>query len=158
MNDYYQPPYVLVGAANPADANAVMELYTKVTADKHITDTRTAALVKYACNAFHVLKVTFANEIGSLAKGLGADGHAVMSLVSADRKLNVSSAYLRPGFAFGGSCLPKDLWRYAFRRATGLATKFVGVRAARERSPFEAGIKTHSRSGPAKTGHRRTEF
>jgi GDP-mannose 6-dehydrogenase len=124
VKDYYQPPYVLVGANSSEDATAVLDLYLKVQAEKHVTDTRTAALVKYACNAFHALKVSFANEIGSLAKTFGADGHGVMELVCKDRKLNVSAAYLRPGFAFGGSCLPKDLRalnRYAEQQALRLS-------------------------------------
>jgi GDP-mannose 6-dehydrogenase len=109
VKDYYNPPYVLVGADTEADANAVLALYDSVAAEKIVTDTRTAALVKYACNAYHAVKVAFANEIGSLAKAFGADGRGVMDLVCRDKKLNVSAAYLRPGFAFGGSCLPKDL-------------------------------------------------
>ncbi|HET6572881.1 MAG TPA: nucleotide sugar dehydrogenase [Fimbriiglobus sp.] len=120
VKDYYHPPYVLVGADSEADAAPVLDLYGAVEAEKIVTDTRTAALVKYACNAFHALKVTFANEVGSLARAFGADGHAVMDLVCRDRKLNVSPAYLRPGFAFGGSCLPKDvraLTRFAEQKA-----------------------------------------
>ncbi len=107
--DYYHPPYVLVGASSPAAATPVVDLYHAVTGEMLVTDTRTAALVKYACNAYHAVKVAFANEVGALAQALGADGHKVMDLVCQDRKLNVSAAYLRPGFAFGGSCLPKDL-------------------------------------------------
>jgi GDP-mannose 6-dehydrogenase len=109
VKDYYNPPYVLVGADSKADAAPVIDLYHAVQAEKIVTDTRTASLVKYACNAYHAVKVAFANEIGSLAHALGADGHGVMDLVCRDKKLNVSAAYLRPGFAFGGSCLPKDL-------------------------------------------------
>ena len=109
VKDYYHPPYVLVGADSAAEAAPVLELYHAVEGEQIVTDTRTAALVKYACNAFHAVKVAFANEIGSLAQAFGADGHGVMGLVCKDRKLNVSPAYLRPGFAFGGSCLPKDL-------------------------------------------------
>jgi GDP-mannose 6-dehydrogenase len=109
VKDYYNPPYVLVGADSETDAAPVINLYHSVQSEKIVTDTRTASLVKYACNAYHAVKVTFANEIGSLAKAFGADGAGVMDLVCRDKKLNVSSAYLRPGFAFGGSCLPKDL-------------------------------------------------
>ena len=120
VHDYYHPPYVLVGADSAADAAPVLSLYHAVAAEKLVTGTRTASLVKYACNAFHAVKVAFANEVGSLAKAFGADGHGVMDLVCRDTKLNVSAAYLRPGFAFGGSCLPKDLralTRFAEQRA-----------------------------------------
>ncbi|WAC63493.1 nucleotide sugar dehydrogenase [Pseudoxanthomonas sp. SL93] len=109
LKDYYHPPYVLVGAESDAAAQPIIDLYHAVDSKKFVTDSRTAALVKYACNAFHAVKVTFANEIGSVAKAMGADGHEVMKLVCEDSKLNISTAYMRPGFAFGGSCLPKDL-------------------------------------------------
>jgi GDP-mannose 6-dehydrogenase len=109
IRDYYQPPFVLVGAADEQSAGPILDLYGAVKAETRITDTRTAALVKYTCNCYHALKVSFANEIGSLARSFHADGHAVMDLVCSDQKLNISRAYLRPGFAFGGSCLPKDL-------------------------------------------------
>ena len=120
VKDYYNPPYVLVGAESDAQAAPIVSLYDKVQSEKIVTDTRTASLVKYACNAYHAVKVAFANEIGSLAKTFGASGHGVMELVCRDKKLNVSAAYLRPGFAFGGSCLPKDLralTRFAEQRA-----------------------------------------
>lgn len=120
IRDYDQAPFVLVGAADPSRAQAVFDLYAKVAAEQIVTDTRTAALVKYSCNAFHAMKVAFANEIGALAKAFGADGQEVMQLLCRDGKLNISPAYLRPGFAFGGSCLPKDvraLARYAQQQA-----------------------------------------
>lgn len=107
--DYAEPPFVLVGAANEAAAQAVLELYRGVVGRRIVTDTRTAALVKYASNAWHAVKVAFANEVGTLARSWGIDGLAAMDIVCADQKLNISPAYLRPGFAFGGSCLPKDL-------------------------------------------------
>jgi GDP-mannose 6-dehydrogenase len=120
VKDYYNPPYILVGADSETNAAHVIDLYHAVHSEKIVTDTRTASLVKYACNAFHAVKVSFANEIGSLAKAFGADGEGVMDLVCRDKKLNVSVAYLRPGFAFGGSCLPKDiraLTRFAEQQA-----------------------------------------
>jgi GDP-mannose 6-dehydrogenase len=123
VKDYYNPPFVLVGADNEADAKPVLDLYHAVDAERFVTDTRAASLVKYSCNAFHALKVAFANEIGSLAKSLGANGHDVMKLVCQDTKLNISPAYMRPGFAFGGSCLPKDvraLTRFAEQEAVRL--------------------------------------
>jgi len=109
IRDYNDPPFIIVGTRDGRDATDVLRLYDRIDAERISTDTRTAALVKYACNAFHAVKVSFANEIGALARTLGADGHEVMRLVATDRKLNVSPAYLKPGFAFGGSCLPKDL-------------------------------------------------
>ncbi len=109
IRDYDEPPFVLVGADDPDAGQSVLGLYHRVRAEKLVTDTRTAALVKSACNAFHALKIAFANEVGAIAKSFGANGQEVMDLLCRDRKLNISRAYLRPGFAFGGSCLPKDL-------------------------------------------------
>ncbi|OYP33015.1 nucleotide sugar dehydrogenase [Rhodopirellula sp. MGV] len=107
--DYYNPPYVVFGVTDDWDANLVLSLYHNVETRSFVVDSRSAAMIKYACNAFHAVKVAFANEIGSLARCLGADGHDVMSLVCEDDKLNISKAYMKPGFAFGGSCLPKDV-------------------------------------------------
>jgi len=109
IRDYDQPPFIVVGASEQAAAEEVLSLYDSIEAEHVVTDTRTASLVKYSCNAFHAVKVGFANEIGAVAKGLGADGAKVMQIVCRDKQLNISKAYLRPGFAFGGSCLPKDL-------------------------------------------------
>lgn len=118
--DYDNPPFVLVGADEEDAAQQVLSLYARLQAQQIVTDLRTAALVKYACNAFHALKISFANEIGMLARSMNAEGAKVMDIVCQDRRLNISAAYLRPGFAFGGSCLPKDLRainRYAERNA-----------------------------------------
>ena len=118
--DYDDPPFVVVGVVDDWSAAEVLELYGSISAEKVVTDSRTAALLKYACNAFHATKIAFANEVGGLAKSFDADGRAVMKLLCRDTRLNVSAAYLRPGFAFGGSCLPKDLralTRYAEQQA-----------------------------------------
>lgn len=120
LADYDAPPFVLVGTVGGYDGHDVLDLYTGIQAEHVVTDARSAALVKYACNAFHATKVAFANEIGTLARAMGADGRVVMDVVSRDTKLNISPAYLRPGFAFGGSCLPKDvraMVRYAQQHA-----------------------------------------
>jgi GDP-mannose 6-dehydrogenase len=109
IQDFDHPPFVLVGCDDPRTAALVRTLYADVKAPLVRTTTRTAELVKYACNAFHGLKVCFANEIADLAEAMGADGQAAMQIFARDRKLNISEAYLKPGFAFGGSCLPKDL-------------------------------------------------
>lgn len=109
LRDFAQPPLTLVGCEEPATASVLEELYAGVDAPFVHTSVRTAEMAKYVSNAFHALKVTFANEIGDLCDALGADAQEVMRVFLKDRKLNVSDAYLRPGFAFGGSCLPKDL-------------------------------------------------
>jgi GDP-mannose 6-dehydrogenase len=109
IKDFRDPPFTLIGALDPAHAAPVAALYANLTAPCHIVTLRVAEMVKYACNCFHGLKVGFANEVGNLCKVMGVDSHEVMQLFCEDRKLNISTAYLRPGFAFGGSCLPKDL-------------------------------------------------
>jgi GDP-mannose 6-dehydrogenase len=109
IKDYDNPPFTVVGASDERSAARLRELFGHLPCEFVVTDVRNAEMMKYACNAFHALKVTFANEIGRLAQSLDVDSHAVMGLVCKDTRLNISPAYLRPGFAFGGSCLPKDL-------------------------------------------------
>ena len=109
IKDFRDPPFTLLGAMEAAHAEPVVALYANVTASCHVVALRVAETVKYASNCFHGLKVGFANEIGNLCKVMGVDSHEVMRLFCEDNKLNISTAYLRPGFAFGGSCLPKDL-------------------------------------------------
>ena len=109
LRDFANPPLTLVGCSEPSTAAVLQRLFEGVTAPFVHTTIRTAEMVKYAANAFHALKVCFANEIGDACAALGADAHEVMRVFLMDRKLNVSDACLRPGFAFGGSCLPKDL-------------------------------------------------
>ena len=109
IRDFYDPPFTLVGADDPGTGRTVAALYEGIEAPVHVVPVRTAEMVKYSCNAFHGLKVAFANEIGNICKAAGVDSHEVMRIFCEDRKLNISPYYLRPGFAFGGSCLPKDL-------------------------------------------------
>jgi GDP-mannose 6-dehydrogenase len=109
IRDYYEPPKVVIGAVDDAVCDLVTPVAMRPGVPLVQTDLELAEMVKYADNAWHALKVSFANEIGSLAKAQGLDGHAVMDILCADTKLNLSPVYLRPGFAFGGSCLPKDV-------------------------------------------------
>jgi GDP-mannose 6-dehydrogenase len=115
IKDFYDPPFTLIGAHDPADAEPVAALYAGIRAPLHVAAVCVEEMVKYACNCYHGLKVGFANEIGNICKALGVDSHEVMRLFCEDRKLNISTAYLKPGFAFGGSCLPKDLRAITYR-------------------------------------------
>jgi GDP-mannose 6-dehydrogenase len=107
--DFYSPPFIVVGTADAAVGQAVTGLFGFLDKPVQVVDVRTAEALKYACNAFHATKVSFANEVSRLFRLLGADSRQVMSLFCQDDVLNISASYLRPGFAFGGSCLPKDL-------------------------------------------------
>jgi len=107
--DYDHPPKTVIGASDERAAAMVRELYATLSAPLILTDLRTAEMLKYIDNSWHALKVTFANEVGRLCKATGIDARLAMRLFCTDTKLNISSAYLRPGFAFGGSCLPKDV-------------------------------------------------
>ncbi|MEE9271278.1 MAG: UDP-glucose/GDP-mannose dehydrogenase family protein [Candidatus Krumholzibacteria bacterium] len=109
VSDYFNPPKTVVGAADGETADRVLSLYQDIKAPVTRTSLRTAEMTKYVDNVFHALKITFANEIGTLSKAFGVDSGEVMDIFCSDTKLNISDAYLRPGFAFGGSCLPKDL-------------------------------------------------
>ncbi len=131
IKDYYDPPFTLIGSASPAAADAVRALYAGIEAPVFVVAVRVAEMVKYVCNCFHGLKVGFANEIGHLCKAQGIDSHEVMRIVCEDRKLNISPAYLRPGYAFGGSCLPKDI-RAAIYRAQQLDVEVPILRATLE--------------------------
>ena len=115
VKDFMEPSLVVVGSHNRAAAERVAALYAGLPVQTSVVALRTAELIKYTCNTFHALKIAFANEIGALSAALGLDGAEVMDTVCRDAKLNISPVYLKPGFAFGGSCLPKDLRGLTYR-------------------------------------------
>ena len=118
VHDFAHPPKTVIGQVNRASGDLLASLYAKTPGPMIRTDIETAEMVKYADNAWHAVKVGFANEIGSLCKALGVDAHRVMEIFCQDQKLNLSPYYLKPGFAFGGSCLPKDLRALLYKAKT----------------------------------------
>ncbi|MBM7060037.1 GDP-mannose 6-dehydrogenase [Pseudomonas sp. UL073] len=119
IKDYDHPPMTVIGELDKAAGDALESLYSELDAPIIRKDVEVAEMIKYTCNVWHATKVTFANEIGNIAKAVGVDGREVMDVVCQDHKLNLSKYYMRPGFAFGGSCLPKDV-RALNYRATSL--------------------------------------
>ena len=113
--DFLQPPYTILGSQSPQHLTPLRELYKDIPAATFETSVRVAEMVKYVSNLYHALKVGFANEVGTLCKHLGVETDQVTKIFMSDTKLNISSAYLAPGFAFGGSCLPKDLRAITYR-------------------------------------------
>ena len=109
VDDFFAPPFVVVGSEDPRTRASLEALFDFLDQEIRHVDVATAEALKYACNAFHAVKVTFANEMGRIFSQYGVDSRSVMEIFCEDHKLNISSSYLRPGFAFGGSCLPKDL-------------------------------------------------
>jgi GDP-mannose 6-dehydrogenase len=109
VKDFRYPPMTVIGELDQASGDILAALYNKIEAPLIRTDLESAEMVKYVNNSWHALKIGFANEIGNLCKSVGIDAHEMMKIFCQDRKLNISCAYLLPGFAFGGSCLPKDL-------------------------------------------------
>jgi GDP-mannose 6-dehydrogenase len=118
VHDYYHPPKTVIGEVNRASGDLLAAVYSKMPGPMIRTDIETAEMVKYADNAWHALKVGFANEVGSLCKAVQVDAHRVMEIFCQDQKLNLSPYYLKPGFAFGGSCLPKDLRALLYKAKT----------------------------------------
>lgn len=113
--DFYNPPKTVIGETDSQAGDMLVKLYEKMTAPMIRTDVETAEMVKYTDNNWHALKVAFANEIGNICKAVKIDGHKVMEIFCQDTKLNLSAYYMKPGFAFGGSCLPKDVRALAYK-------------------------------------------
>ena len=145
IKDFYAPPYTVIGELDPRSGDVVESLYLGLTAPVYRLSLEEAEVIKLCNNAFHALKIGFANEIGRLCDQAGLDSHAVMRMVCADTKLNISPVYLRPGFAFGGSCLPKDLRSLMFHaRRMGVALPILEAILPSNRLQIDAArIKLH---------------
>lgn len=153
IKDFYSPPFTLIGSDSSAAEAALRELYSSIDAPVIVTSVKAAEMVKYACNCFHGLKVSFANEIGNICKEMGIDSHQVMDVFCKDTKLNLSPYYLKPGFAYGGSCLPKDLRALQYK-AKQLDVKVPVLDAVSESNllQIERAIQMIVRSGKKRIG------
>ncbi len=151
--DYFNPPKTVIGELNRASGDLLASLYTRLAAPLIRTDIETAEMVKYSDNAWHALKVGFANEIGNLSKGLGVDSHRVMDIFCQDTKLNLSPYYLKPGFAFGGSCLPKDLRALLYKAKTlDVSVPILSSILPSNEQQLERGVQAVVEMGSKKVG------
>ncbi|MGE5469603.1 MAG: nucleotide sugar dehydrogenase [Bacteroidota bacterium] len=151
--DYYHPPKTVIGELGKSSGDILASLYARRPGPVIRTDIETAELVKYADNAWHALKIGFANEIGNICKAINIDAHRVMDIFCQDTKLNISSTYLKPGFAFGGSCLPKDL-RALLDKADklDLTLPILGAILASNQLQIERSLRTVVRQGKRRIG------
>ena len=151
--DFYHPPFTLVGADDEEAEFLVRKLYSHLNAPVLSVKVKEAEMVKYACNSFHALKVTFANEIGNICKTLGVDSHRVMDVFCQDTKLNLSAYYLKPGYAFGGSCLPKDVRALTYKaRALDVETPLLNSLLVSNRLQIERAVELIARTGKKQVG------
>ena len=153
LKDFRQPPLTLVGHNHATDAAPTKALYQDIEAPLVGTSIRVAEMMKYTSNAWHAVKVVFANEIGNLCKRLGVDSHEVMDIFCRDEKLNLSPYYLKPGFAFGGSCLPKDVRAMQYRaREVDLDMPLINAVLGSNRLQIEHAIDRVVETGRKRVG------
>ncbi len=151
--DYYNPPKTVIGETDRQSGDVLADLYKHLSAPLIRTDVKTAEMVKYADNAWHAVKVGFANEIGAICKEVGIDSHKVMDIFCQDNKLNLSSYYLKPGFCFGGSCLPKDVRALAYKaRAADLSLPLLNAVMPSNEAHLERGLRMVTDAGKQKVG------
>ena len=151
--DYYHPPKTVIGESDEKAGALLVQLYEKMDAPLVRTDVETAEMVKYTDNTWHAVKVAFANEIGNICKAVGIDGHKVMEIFCQDTKLNLSPYYMKPGFAFGGSCLPKDVRALTYKaRSLDLDLPLLNAILPSNQRQVEKGIKMIVDKGARKVG------
>jgi GDP-mannose 6-dehydrogenase len=153
IRDFSEPPMTIIGEFDAVSGESLAALYSQLPAPLMRRELETAEMVKYSCNAWHATKITFANEIGAFAKALGVDGREVMEIVCLDRKLNISTHYMRPGFAFGGSCLPKDLRALNYRAGQlGVELPMLGSVIRSNRTLIDRAVDMIASYGEKKLG------
>ena len=151
--DYYNPPKTVIGESDEKAGALLVQLYEKMDAPLVRTDVETAEMVKYTDNTWHAVKVAFANEIGNICKAVGIDGHKVMEIFCQDTKLNLSPYYMKPGFAFGGSCLPKDVRALTYKaRSLDLDLPLLNSILPSNQRQVEKGVKMIVDKGARKVG------
>ena len=151
--DYYNPPKTVIGESDEKAGALLVQLYEKMDAPLVRTDVETAEMVKYTDNTWHAVKVAFANEIGNICKAVGIDGHKVMEIFCQDTKLNLSPYYMKPGFAFGGSCLPKDVRALTYKaRTLDLDLPLLNSILPSNQKQVEKGVKMIADKGARKVG------
>jgi GDP-mannose 6-dehydrogenase len=153
IRDYDNPPFTVIGTEDERAADVLREVFGHLKCEFVVTSIGVAEMLKYACNAFHAVKITFANEIGRVARSSGVDGRAVMDLVCRDTRLNISPVYLKPGFAFGGSCLPKDLRALTYvAKRNDVTMPMLGNVAGSNRAHIDHAFDLVAQSGKRKVG------
>ena len=153
VHDYYHPPKTVIGETDSRAGDILVRLYENINAPLIRTSVETAEMVKYTDNTWHALKVAFANEIGNLCKAVGIDGHEVMEIFCQDTKLNLSSYYMKPGFAFGGSCLPKDVRALTYKgRSLDLELPVLNAILRSNQQQIQKGIDMITRLGKRRVG------
>ncbi|MBA2492579.1 MAG: UDP-glucose/GDP-mannose dehydrogenase family protein [Gammaproteobacteria bacterium] len=153
VHDFYHPPKTVIGEIGPKSGDQLASLYSKLDAPLIRTDVETAEMVKYSDNVWHALKVGFANEIGNICKAANIDGHKVMDIFCRDTKLNLSPYYLKPGFAFGGSCLPKDVRALNYKaRSLDIEVPIINAILTSNQWQIDKGLKMILDKGNKKVG------
>ena len=151
--DFWNPPYTVIGTESEKSEKHLEALYETIDAPLFKLKPEESEMIKYANNNFHAVKVTFANEIGNICKELGVDGHKVMQVVSSDTKLNLSPYYMKPGFAFGGSCLPKDVRGLNYRaKMLDVDTPMLNGLLPSNEYQVERGLRLITETGKQKIG------